>query len=152
MYASTYEYLASRKRHKLSEFDNYESMILTLQDFAFTHIWTFKKCSMWTNLTAKTINLSDNNRVCIVNAFKGQVYYPKFGQTLIWRRQKRYRNLRVQRWIFHTYAKEGDLFFETFFGHDRTEGDRIRQFCDKNPRVKEIIYEKCQKCKIDPST
>ena len=42
VYASTYEYLASRKRHKLSEFDNCESMILTLQDFAFTHIWTFK--------------------------------------------------------------------------------------------------------------
>ena len=52
-----------------------------------------------------------------------------------------------------SYICEGRRsFFETFFGHDKTEGDRIRQFCDKNPRVKKIIYEKCQKCKIDPFT
>ena len=65
--------LIERIRHELSEFDNYDSMILTPQDFTFTHTLTFNKVSIQTNMAAKTINLSVNKRVCIVNAFNRQV-------------------------------------------------------------------------------
>ena len=56
-------------RHGMSEFDNYDSMILTPQGFAYTHTLTFNGVLMWTNMTTKTISLLVKIRVCMVNVF-----------------------------------------------------------------------------------
>ena len=44
-------------RHGMSELDNYDSMILTPQGFAYTHTLTFNSVFMWTNMAAKAISL-----------------------------------------------------------------------------------------------
>ena len=53
-------------KHGRSELDNYESMIMTPQSFAYTYSLTV---FMWTNMTTKKISLLVKIRVCIVNVF-----------------------------------------------------------------------------------
>ena len=53
--------------------DNYDNMILTPKNSAFTHTLTFGSVPMSTNVAAETKNLSVYHRVCIVNEFKGKV-------------------------------------------------------------------------------